>query len=149
MPGKYDDIIALPRHISPKRAPMPIYDRAAQFAPFAALTGHDAIIRETARLTDDARELTESRKQELNDRLTVIQDAIDSQPTVTITYFQPDEFKAGGAYRTVTERVRKLDTHRSVMYLSDFTAIPFCRITRIEGAVFERRTPHETDTDSA
>src|ERR1035437_4752031 len=98
MMDPYDDIIHLPHHISTTHPHMSAYDRAAQFAPFAALTGHDAAIAETARLTERRVELDEYSKADLNQRLCIIQDRMDEQPEVSITYFQPDQRKTGGAY---------------------------------------------------
>src|SRR5574344_2002509 len=103
--NNYEDIINLPHHQSVTRAHMSNYDRAAQFAPFAALTGYDDAVKETARLTDKKVELDEYSKDALNERLNMIQDAIDEQPEVSITYFLLDKKKSGGAYVTATDRV--------------------------------------------
>jgi len=89
--GKYDDIINLPHHESKKHPKMPVLDRAAQFQPFAALSGHDAAVRETARLTDNRLELDENKKEELNKHLQCIKELIDQKPKVNITYFVSDE----------------------------------------------------------
>ncbi|MDD3336464.1 MAG: hypothetical protein PHI98_13275 [Eubacteriales bacterium] len=94
----YDDIIHLKRPISQRHPPMSIQNRAAQFAPFAALTGHESAIIETARLTDRRITLTEEEKQRLNDKLLLIQEQSDDFADVLITYFVPDPKKAGGAY---------------------------------------------------
>ena len=99
---RYDDIIDLPHHTSKKHPRMPLLDRAAQFAPFAALTGHEAAIKETARLTEEEIELDENRKELLDLRLQQLQECLAEQPMVTVTYFKPDEKKAGGAYVSVT-----------------------------------------------
>lgn len=88
---KYDDIIALPHHISKRHPQMPALGRAAQFSPFAALSGHESAIRETARLTDSFIELDESRKEQIDGQLWLIRDNLDSQPEIEATYFQPDE----------------------------------------------------------
>lgn len=114
---RYDDIINLPHHVSEKHPPMPVGDRAAQFAPFAALTGFGAAITETGRLTDEKVELDEYEKEALNEKLGAIARRIDEQPTVTITYFQPDEKKSGGAYVTVTGVVKKIDVYERVVLL--------------------------------
>ena len=98
MMNPYDDIINLPHHTSASRPHMSAYDRAAQFSPFAALTGYDSAITETARLTDKRAELDEYSKAALNEKLCMIQDQTDEQPEVSITYFQPDNKKSGGAY---------------------------------------------------
>lgn len=105
---RYDDIIDMPHHTSTKHPQMSLYDRAAQFAPFAALTGHDMAIKETARVTDKKVELDEYAKEKLNDKLQIIRDTIHSNTEVTITYFVPDEKKAGGAYHSFAGCVKKL-----------------------------------------
>lgn len=128
---KYDDIIHLPHHVSSKRVPMSRLDRAAQFSPFAALTGYEAVIQETGRLTDTQAELDEGRKAELNEKLSRIFEAIGEQPQVNITYFQPDARKNGGAYVSVTGRVKKVDLYEQRILLTDGTAIPLSLIYRI------------------
>lgn len=97
---KYDDIINLPHYTSSKRPRMAMIDRAAQFSPFAALTGYDAAVKETARLTEDRVELDEYQKSALNDRLQIVQERLSDTPVISITYFVPDERKSGGAYCT-------------------------------------------------
>ena len=129
---RYDDIIDLPHHVSEKHPQMPMADRAAQFSPFAALTGYDAAIVETARLTDQKRELTEEQKQEISKGLRALQERIRTDPVVTVTFFQPDERKAGGAYRTVTGRAKKVDEYLGMLLLTDGTAIPFDSILSME-----------------
>ena len=106
MNGKYDDIIHLPHHTSSRHPRMSMADRAAQFSPFAALSGHEDAIRETARLTTERAELSESRKEELNEQLVWLREHPDARERVTVTYFRPDAKKAGGAYVTVTGAVR-------------------------------------------
>lgn len=120
---KYDDIICLPHHRSKKHAPMPLIDRAAQFSPFAALTGHDAAIRETARLTDRKIELDEYEIAVLDTMLQKIKEQLKEQPEVTFTYFQPDIRKEGGEYRTVTGNVKKMDEYVKTILLKDGTRI--------------------------
>ena len=117
--GKYDDIINLPHHVSATRPHMPIIDRAAQFQPFAALSGYGDAVRETARLTDEKIELTEDEKALLDTRLQRLADEISSQPKVTLTYFQPDKKKAGGAYVTVTSQLKKIDDLVGTLILMD------------------------------
>lgn len=124
MTGKYDDIIHLPHHVSKKRARMSRLDRAAQFSPFAALTGFDATIAETGRLTDESIELDESRKEALNERLRRVLSEISRQPRVRITYFREDDRKAGGAYVTVSGRVKKVDAYDHTVILTDGQVIP-------------------------
>ena len=124
MSGKYDDIIALP-HPEPRTHPrMSLHDRAAQFSPFAALTGHSAAIAETGRLTDSRITLDESEMARVDAELQHLQELLPSRPTVSITYFVPDERKAGGSYQTVTGTVRRIDTVNSVLLLTDQRAIP-------------------------
>ena len=122
---QYDDIIDLPHHVSERHPQMPMIDRAAQFSPFAALTGYDAAIVETARLTDVKRELSEEQKQEINRQLNALQARIKTDPTVTAVYFEADGRKAGGAYRTVTGSAKKVDAYLGVLELTDGTSIPF------------------------
>ena len=100
MMDKYAHIIDLPHHVSKVRPQMTMYQRAAQFAPFAALTGHSAAISETARLTDKAIELSESECEVLNQKITLLLAHLDEHPYVCITYFVPDSRKEGGKYTT-------------------------------------------------
>lgn len=109
MTGKYDDIIGLPHHVSAAHSHMSIHDRAAQFMPFRALTGYGDAVQETARLTDEKAELTEDQKALLDVKLQRLADRIASQPQMTLTYFQPDKAKAGGAYVRVTGRLKRID----------------------------------------
>ena len=108
MSDKYDDIIHLPHHVSKTRPQMPALDRAAQFAPFAALTGHGAAIAEAGRLTEQKRELAEHEQAALNEALGRIQEQSGKHPIVTILYFMPDERKAGGAYLSATGEVKRI-----------------------------------------
>lgn len=128
MSGRYDDIIHLPHHVSATRKRMPLADRAAQFSPFAALTGHDAAIRETARLTDTFIELDVDGKALLNEKLQLLARVQHKQPLVTVTYFVPDGRKNGGAYVVAAEVLKKLDVHGQAMILMDGTVIGFDRI---------------------
>lgn len=134
---RYDDIIDLPHHSSPTRAHMSIHDRAAQFAPFAALSGHGAAIAETARLTDKKIELDDGSKEIINDKLHQIIDVIDSEPAVEITYFIPDERKSGGKYITKTGAVKKVNDYEQAVIMIDETTIPFENILEIEGDWFK------------
>ena len=106
---KYKDIIDLPHHVSPDRIPMSLHNRAAQFAPFAALTGYDESIREAARETIQRRELSEDEKAELDTKLNFLQDKIKDQPFVTVEYFISDEHKSGGRYDTYSGKLRRID----------------------------------------
>ena len=129
---KYDDIIHLPRHVSPKRSPMSNYDRAAQFSPFAALTGYDAVIAETGRLTDRQIELDEGGKVLLDEKLQLIREHLSEQPKVPLTVFCPDDRKQGGAYRTVVGHVKKIDPITHCLVLSEGDVISIDRIYGIE-----------------
>jgi len=132
----YDDIINLPHHTSPSRPHMSAYDRAAQFSPFAALTGYGTAITETGRLTDKKIELDEYSKSDLNEKLSKIQDQIDAQPEVLITYFQPDKKKSGGAYITAAGCVKKIDAYERMMVMQDDTKISIDDIFEIDGELF-------------
>ena len=116
---KYDDIIYLPHHRSKKHAPMPLSDRAAQFSPFAALTGHDAAIKETARLTDKKIELDEYEVAVLDGILQTIKEKLSENPEITVTYFEPDIKKDGGKYVTVTGNVKKMDEYTKFLIMND------------------------------
>ena len=135
--GKYDDIINLPHHESTKHPKMPALDRAAQFLPFAALTGHDAAVRETARLTDNKMELDEIRKEELNEYLQLIRTQLMQKSQVSITYFVPDTKKEGGAYFTITGTIRKIEEIRHQVIMENGTVIPMNNIYEIESTVFD------------
>lgn len=132
---KYDDIINLPHHTSSTRPRMSALGRAAQFAPFAALTGYEAAISETGRLTDRYIELTEAEKLLLNDKLRIIIDFLDEKPEVSITYFKPDERKEGGAYLTVTGNVKCIDEFERVVVLTDKRRILIEQIYGIDGEI--------------
>ena len=136
MTGRYDDILNLPHHVSDRRARMSDYDRAAQFSPFAALTGHDAAIRETARLTETASELDENELELLNRKLLYLKD--NPGQSAQFTFFCPDARKAGGHYETLRGTVSKIDLHRREVVLSAGDVIPMDSIHSIQEA-FEPR----------
>ncbi|MTI95241.1 MAG: YolD-like family protein [Firmicutes bacterium] len=138
MTRSYEDIINLPRHVSKTRPPMSIINRAAQFAPFAALTGHDAAVKETARLTDKRVELDECEKERLNDKLQLVAECLEDYPEISITYFQPDSKKAGGSYVTTTGQVKKIDAYRRVIVMSGGITIPIEEILDIDGSLFSQ-----------
>ena len=123
MKTPYADIIDLPHHVSRNHPQMPLRDRAAQFAPFAALTGYEAAVGETARLTDQKRELDAQEAEELNRQLAAVIEHLSERPEVTVEYFVPDERKAGGAYVTVTGRVRHVSVPEKVLVMEDGTVI--------------------------
>ncbi len=133
---KYDDIINLPHPTSQNHPRMPLADRAAQFAPFAALTGHEAAIKETARLTDDKEILSDEVIAVLNDKLNIIAENLGTEQTVQITYFVPDDKKAGGAYVTHSGIVRRIDSYEHILIMTDGTVIPIGQISEIEGELF-------------
>ena len=130
----YEDIIHLPRPVSKKHPPMPLRGRAAQFMPFAALTGYDAEIRESARLTEEAADLSEDLQRELNVKLAQVRAELHEgrQPQITVTYFRPDEKKAGGAYIVKEGAVKKTDPCTGTMFLTDGTEIPLSGIFDME-----------------
>ena len=134
---RYDDIIDLQHWQSPTRPRMSRLNRAAQFAPFAALTGHDAAIQETGRLTDTFKELDESRKAELDEKLRYLAEHLHEEPQVLITYFQPDGKKEGGAYLSVAGLVRRIDEYEKSVVMEDRTIIAVDRIFGVEVKMIE------------
>lgn len=134
--SKYDEIMGLPHHVSRTRPQMPMSDRAAQFAPFAALTGYDSAIKETGRLTDEKIELDEEALTTLDMKYQFLMDALDDEPEVTITYFQPDERKAGGKYVSATGTVKKVDDFERRITMRDGTKIPMDDVLSIDGEMF-------------
>lgn len=139
---KYDDIIHLPHPVSATHPQMPLADRAAQFSPFSALTGHEDAIRETRRLTEEWAEPDEDRKARLDERLQIIRECLAGGngdrglPEIQFTYFQPDEKKNGGAYLTVTGRVKKIEEYDRRVALEDGRVLDAKYITDIKGALF-------------
>ena len=133
----YDDIINLPHPTSRNHPRMSLHDRAAQFAPFAALTGHDAAIKETARLTDERLELSDEVIMKLNDQLNMRRDTIGTEQEVIITYFVPDDKKAGGAYITHSGMVKKIDEFERNLIMQDEIVIPIEQISEIQGEMFK------------
>lgn len=138
MNEKYIEIINLPHHTSATRPHMSMYDRAAQFSPFAALTGHDAAINETARLTDTFVEPDEDEKQLLDAKIRMVMDMSEEKPEVTVVYFRPDEKKDGGAYVSVTGIMKKIDVLKREIVMSDETVIPVDSVNDIQGKIFEK-----------
>ena len=118
------ELLEMERPVSARHAPMRRCDRAAQFAPFAALSGFDETVQE-ARLTQAQIELAENEREALNDALVRLAARLPEQPEVRLTYFQPDAKKSGGTYRTILTRVRRLDANAQVLVLTDGTRIPF------------------------
>ena len=130
--SEYDEIIHLPHHVSRIHPQMSMEDRAAQFSPFAALTGYEAAVKETARLTDDREELDEDEKTRLNAQLQKISARLQEQPEVMVTYFAPDERKTGGARQTYRGRLRKIDRNRKMLIMVDQTELPIENLLNIE-----------------
>lgn len=136
MTETYDDIINLPHHVSVTRPHMTAIGRAAQFSPFAALTGYDAAIKEIARLTNERVELDEYIKDALSDRLKIIADRIKEHPEIAIAYFQPDTKKNGGTYVTTVSTVKKIDENERVVVMTDGILIPIDEIISIPVIAF-------------
>ena len=111
---------------------MPMIDRAAQFSPFAALTGYDAAIAETARLTEQKRELSDEQKGIISKQLFRLQSRLKTDPEVAVTYFVPDSRKKGGTYQTVTGKAKKVDEYLGVLEMSNGVSIPFDDIIILE-----------------
>lgn len=133
---RYDDIINLPHHQSKSHPHMSNHDRAAQFTPFAALTGYGAAIKETARLTDEKWDPDEYMKAMLDSKLQIIAEHLPSENEVTITFFKPDDKKSGGSYLTCTGIVKKIDVYEGTVIMADKTAIPIGQICDIESRLF-------------
>ena len=128
--------MGLPHHVSKTRPQMPMSDRAAQFAPFAALTGYDAAINETGRLTDERIELDVEALSALDMKYQLLMEALDEAPEVTITYFRPDERKAGGKYVSAVGAVKKIDDFERRITMQDGAKIPMDDVLSIEGELF-------------
>jgi len=136
MTGPYDDIIHLPHPDSAKHPRMSMEARAAQFAPFAALSGHSAAIEETSRLTDRRVELSEEAKAELDMKQQLLADAISARPEISVTWFQPDERKDGGAYVITTGRLKKIDAYERMLVMTEGSAIPLDDVLEIQSELF-------------
>ena len=136
MSGVYDDILHLARPQSKKHTPMPMEDRAAQFLPFAALTGYDAPDSETARLTEDRIELDPQEAERLGERLAELAKRQKEQPELSLLYYVPDARKVGGAYVTASGRLRKITDFPRCIYLTDRSRIPIEDIVAVESPCF-------------
>lgn len=134
---KYDDIINLPHHVSKKHPQMSLYARSAQFAPFAALTGYEEAIKETARETSARIEIDEEMKSVLDSKIQILLEKISLKPELSITYFIPDFSKDGGQYITTEGIIKKIDMYNQYIYLEDSTEIPINEIIDISGDVFK------------
>lgn len=136
----YEDIIHLQHHVSGNRMQMSVHDRAAQFSPFAALTGFDGAIKETARLTDQRIELDETEKATLDEKLRIVQEQLSRQQEVEFLFFQPDESKQGGTYVSAKGIVKKIDVYGCIVVMQDGARIPIeeiVDITDISGEMFQ------------
>ena len=136
MTDNYDDIIHLPRHVSKRHPQMSLYNRAAQFAPFSALTGYGEAIAETARQTNPKIEMMEDDRQLMDRKLLLLTNHLEEEPTITITYFQPDGRKSGGQYLTITGVVKAIRTNERIIIMKDRTKISIDAIVGLEGEVF-------------
>lgn len=133
---KYGDIINMSHHQSGKRQRMPISDRAAQFSPFAALTGHADAIKETARLTDEYVEPSDDMKAAINEKIVFLITKLSTNPIISVTYFSADEKKSGGAYVTITGAVKKIRQTEKIIEMISGEKIFIDDIVDIDGAVF-------------
>jgi hypothetical protein len=136
MTETYDDIIHLPHHVSKRHPQMSLYNRAAQFAPFAALTGYEEAIIETARLTAPKVDMMEDNQQLLDRKLALLSHSLIEQPTVSITYFQPDKKKTGGQYLTVTGVIKSIRDSERVILMADGKSVSIDTIINIDGDIF-------------
>ncbi len=136
MSEKYKDILNLPHHVSAKRPHMPVIERAAQFAPFAALTGYDAAINEKRRVTYKKIEIDEENLKKLNIKLKLLIKRLADKPEVTFTYFKPDSKKTGGEYIKITDTVKKVKEFERLIVLQSGMEIPMDDIFEIEGEIF-------------
>ncbi|MBQ3262570.1 MAG: hypothetical protein IJH52_05290 [Oscillospiraceae bacterium] len=127
-----EDLLCCARPRTERRAPMPMKNRAAQFAPFAALTGYDDAVRETERLTDRRPEISEDRAEILDRRLRWLRDHPDEAREITVTWFVPDVQKEGGACRTRIGLAKRVDTHHKTLLLQDGECIPISEICELQ-----------------
>ncbi len=139
MSGKYDDIINMRHHVSTRHQRMSQSDRAAQFSPFSALTGYEAALSESARVTDERIELDEQEQQRLDEKLNLLRGCTKERPVVCITHFVPDERKHGGAYVTEQVCVRRVDAYARTVCITGGSSIAFGDIVGIEGDIFQEK----------
>ena len=132
----YEDIVNLPPHISKKHPQPSMMDRAARFAPFAAITGYEEMVLEEARVTEERIDLDEGTLSLLNEKLNMIQEFLDEEPEVTITYFEPDKKKTGGAYVSITGVVKRIDEYEHIVLMNDSKQIPIGEIYDIQSELF-------------
>ena len=132
----YEDIINLPHHTSLNHPRMSMEKRASQFSPFAALTGYEDLVKESARLTDKKIDLDDGVKQILNNKLQIINQNINNKIEVTFTYFVPDKFKSGGKYIDYTGTIKKIDNYNNLIIMDDMTKISITEIINIKSELF-------------
>lgn len=135
--NNYDDIINLPHHVSSKRPQMTLENRAAQFAPFSALTGYSEAIKETGRLTNKKIEIDEEEKIILNTKLQILNENIKNKPEITITCFIKDKTKSGGIYKEITGIIKKINIYDQEILLEEKTKILLNNIYDIKGEIFD------------
>lgn len=133
----YEDIVNLPPHISKKHLQPTMLERAARFAPFAAITGYEEMVLEEARVTEERIELSEGAKASLNKKLSILKDNLSRSPEVTVTYFEPDQRKAGGAYLAFSGVVRRVDEHQHLIQMMNGKLIFMDEIYELESELFE------------
>ena len=143
--GEYDDLIYLPHPVSRRHPPMSAMDRAAQFSPFSALTGYEAVLQEAGRLTDSRAELSEYSRDILDQKQKILLDAAPTYPEITITYFIPDRRKQGGAYGTLKGNLKKIDLARRVIILLDGTEVSLDDVADIQCELFAGLTYDKPD----
>ena len=134
--SRYDDMLDLPRPAMPRAKPLTGLERAAQFSPFAALSGYEAAIREAARLTEPAVELAEDAAAALDKKLRLLARQLPCRPQVTVTWFEPDARKEGGALRVFTGRLRRVDETAGLLIFEDGQRLPLAAVRALEGEVF-------------
>ena len=129
---KYDDIMDLPHHTSPTRKRMSMIDRGAQFSPFAALTGYEEAVAETARVTEEKRELSEDMRSEIDEKLMTLAARLDERPEIKLVYFVPDKRKSGGAYVRLSGRLKSIDDYERCLVFSDGRRIDLFSVKELE-----------------
>ena len=132
----YEDIVNLPRPISKKHPEPTMMERAARFAPFAAITDYEEMVLEEARVTEKRITLDESALTLLNEKLNILQEFPDMLSEVKITYFEPDQKKSGGTYVTRRGTVKRIDSYKKLLVMSDDKKIPFDDICELESDLF-------------
>jgi len=143
--GKYDDIINLPHHVSERHPQLDKASYAAQFSPFAALSGYDGIVSEAARVTDERVELGETEMEILSAKLLIALEHEKEHPLLSVTYFKPDEKKSGGAYLQKTAEIKRIDDVERIMYFTDGTKLPIDDVVNLEGEIFDVPEREEND----